>query len=252
MSAFYELSEMTSSEFRDAARTIEIALVPVGATEQHGPYLALATDYVVAHRLAQAIARRLYPKAIVAPPLPFGFSHHHTGFAGTITIEPETFAAVCIDIARSLKRDGVRRLLFVNGHQGNNAILNVVTNKIYYELGVAAATSFYFAQAADRVKAHSKTPRVGHACEIETSVLMYLAPEFVRREALECGEMIPTELKHAFNNQPDFLQMPLPFHLQTRNGAFGDARLATVEIGRDIVETAIERTLEFIDGFIKS
>jgi creatinine amidohydrolase/Fe(II)-dependent formamide hydrolase-like protein len=101
MSAFYEMSEMTSSEFRDAASTIEIALVPVGATEQHGPYLALATDYVVAHRLAQAIAR-----------------------------------------------------------------------------------------------------------------------------------------------------MPLPFHLQTRNGAFGDARLATVEIGRDIVETAIERTLEFIDGFI--
>ena len=69
MSAFYEMSEMTSSEFRDAASTIEIALVPVGATEQHGPYLALATDYVVAHRLAQAIARRLYPEAIVAPPL---------------------------------------------------------------------------------------------------------------------------------------------------------------------------------------
>jgi len=58
-------------------------------------------------------------------------------------------------------------------------------------------------------------------------------------------------VKHAFNNQPYFLQMPLPFHLQTRNGAFCDARLATVEIGRDIVETAIERTLEFIDGFIK-
>jgi creatinine amidohydrolase len=94
MSAFYEMSEMTSSEFRDIAKTIEIALVPVGATEQHGPHLALATDYVVAHRLAQAIARRLYPKAVVAPLLPFGFSHHHTGFAGTITIEPETFAAV--------------------------------------------------------------------------------------------------------------------------------------------------------------
>jgi creatinine amidohydrolase len=142
MSAFYEMSEMTSSEFRDVAKTVEIALVPVGATEQHGPHLAMATDYGVAHRLAQAIARRLYPKAVVAPPLPFGFSHHHTGFAGTITIEPETFAAVCIDIARSLKRDGVRRLLFVNGHQGNNAILNVVTNKIYYELGIAGCYKF--------------------------------------------------------------------------------------------------------------
>ena len=110
----------------------------------------------MAHRLDQAIARRLYPKAVVAPPLPLGFSHYHTGFAGTITIEPETFAAVCIDIARSLKRDGVRRLLFVNGHQGNNAILNVVTNKIYYELGIAAATSFYFAQAAIVLKRTAK------------------------------------------------------------------------------------------------
>jgi len=53
MSAFYELSKMTSSEFRDVAKTIEIALVPVGATEQHGPHLALATDYVVAHRSLQ-------------------------------------------------------------------------------------------------------------------------------------------------------------------------------------------------------
>ena len=119
MSAFYEMSEMTSPEFREAAKTIQIALVPVGATEQHGPNLALATDYVVAHRLAQAIARRLHPSAVVVPPFPFGFSHHHTGFAGTITIGPETFAAVCMDVARSLKRDGIRHLLFVNGHQGN-------------------------------------------------------------------------------------------------------------------------------------
>ena len=250
MPDYYEMSEMTSPEFREAAKNLRVALVPVGATEQHGPNLALATDYVVAHRMAQQIARRIHPKAVVVPPIPFGLSHHHTGFAGTITLGPETFSAICMDVAQSLKRDGIRHLLFINGHQGNTAILNVVTTKIYYELEIAAATSFYFVQAADRVKTHSKTARIGHACEIETSVLLHLAPELVRKDALEAGALIPTDRKYAFNNQSFFLPSPVPFYLQTRNGVFGDARLADAEVGRDIVETAIERTIEFIDGFL--
>jgi creatinine amidohydrolase len=250
MPEHYELSEMTSPEFRDAAKTIKVALIPVGATEQHGPNLALATDYAVAHRLSQHLAQRLHPRAVVVPPIPFGFSHHHTGFAGTITVSPETFTAICMDVAASLKRNGIQHLLFVNGHNGNNSVLNVVTNKIYYELKVATAVSFYFAQAADRVKAHSRTGRNGHACEIETSVVLYLAPQLVRAGSLAAGELIPTERQYAFNNQPFALQMPMAFDKQTRNGAFGDARLADAEIGRDIVETAITRTLEFIEGFI--
>ena len=72
----------------------------------------------------------------------------------------------------------------------------------------------------------------------------------MRTESLEAGELIPTERRYAFNNQSFALQMPMAFDKQTRNGAFGDARLADAEIGRDIVETAITRTLEFIEGFI--
>src|SRR6516162_6363485 len=120
MPEYYELSEMTSPEFREAAKTIKVALIPVGATEQHGPNLALATDYAVAHRLSQRLAQRLHPRAVVVPPIPFGFSHHHMSFAGTITVSPETFTAICTD-----------------------SVLNVITNKIYYELEMATAVSFY-------------------------------------------------------------------------------------------------------------
>lgn len=250
MPEHYEMSEMTSPEFREAAKTIKLALIPVGATEQHGPHLALATDYAVAHRLSQRLAERLHPRAVVVPPIPFGFSHHHNGFAGTITLSPETFTAICMDVARSLKQNGIRHLLFVNGHNGNNSVLNVIAGKIHYELELRTAISFYFTQAADRVKAHSRTQRNGHACEIETSVVLYLAPQLVRTESLAAGEVIPTDRRYAFNNQPFALQMPMAFDKQTRNGAFGDARLADAEIGRDIIETAIMRTLEFIDGFI--
>ena len=251
MAEWHELATMTSAEFGRAVQDIQLALVPVGATEQHGPNLALATDYVVAHRFAQKIAARLHPHAVVLPPMPFGLSYHHAAFPGTITLGPESFTAVCVDVARSLKRNGIRHLLFVNGHNGNLAILNVVTTKLVYEEGVQAATSFYFAQAADEVRKHAKSKRFGHACEIESSVLMHLAPDLVRKDALAPGEMLETQLTLAFNNEPFALQMPVPFHQQTRNGVFGDARQADPEIGRAIIERATERTLAFIEGFVR-
>ena len=105
--------------------------------------------------------------------------------------------------------------------------------------------------AACLIREHAKTPRFGHACEIETSVLMELAPELVRREALAAGDMLPNTMKLAFNNQPFALQTSVPFDQQTRNGAFGDARLADPAIGKDIVETALERTVAFVETFVR-
>jgi creatinine amidohydrolase len=126
-----------------------------------------------------------------------------------------------------------------------------LTNILPYKQGqVATAVSFYFTQAADRVKAHSRTSRNGHACEIEASVALYLTPQLMRTGSLAAGELIPTERRYAFGNQPFALQVPVAFDKQTHNGALGDARLADAEIGRDIIETAIARTLEFIEGFI--
>lgn len=250
MTKHYEWGEMTSPEIAEALKTARLALIPVGATEQHGPNLATATDYRVAHAYAQRIAAAVHPRAIVLPPVPFGLSYHHLGFSGTITFRAETFIAICTDIARSLSANGVQHLLFVNGHMGNVAILNVVTTKIHYELGLQAATSFYFNQAADRMKLHGKTSRFGHACEIETSVMMALCPQLVRTDRLAPGDMIPTDRPFSYMSQPFALQVPIAFHEQTRNGAFGDARLASVEVGEDIVSTALARTLEFIDGFL--
>ena len=250
MKDWYEWGEMTSVELAEACKTVRLALLPVGATEQHGPNLATATDYRVAHAFAQRIAAAVHPRAVVLPPIPFGISHHHMGFAGTITFRAETFIALCADVAQSVKSNGIEHLLFVNGHMGNTAILNVVTTKLHYELGMQAATSFYFHQAADKLKQHGQTPRFGHACEVETSVLLALCPELVRQDRLVPGDMIPSKRRYTYTNQPFALQTPIPFHEQTRNGAFGDARLARPEVGEDILETALGRTVEFIDDFL--
>lgn len=247
---YYEMAAMTSVEFAAALGNVRIALMPVGATEQHGPNMALSTDYVIAHRLCQRLAQRLHPLSIVVPPIPFGFSHHHTGFPGTITLSPETLTELCLDVGRSLRRDGIGHVLLVNGHNGNTALLGTIASRMLYELDLRAAVSFYFGQAADRVKAHGKTERYGHACEVEASVGLYLAPEIVRRDALVPGQMLPTEQKYGFNNQAFALTMPKPFHEQTGNGVFGDARLATEAAGEDIIETALARTEEFVRGFV--
>lgn len=252
MSDWYELSEMTSVEFAEASKTLRLALVPVGATEQHGPNLAMGTDYVIAHRFCQRIAAGIHPQAVVVPPVPLGLSYHHMGFPGTLSFSPETFTMVCFDIAKSLKHQGIDHVLFVNGHNGNSAILNVAVTKIRYDLDMRAAVAFWFQQASDVVREAGKSERIGHACEVETSVLMALADDLVRHEALEPGDMKPVTLAHAFNNQPFFHTVPVPFREQTANGVFGDARLASKETGERIVAAAVERTTAFIETFIES
>jgi creatinine amidohydrolase len=114
-----------------------------------------------------------------------------------------------------------------------------------------AATSFYFQQAADKLKQYGQTPRFGHACEVETSVVMALCPELARKDALVPGDMVASPRRYTYTNQPYALQTPIGFDEQTRNGAFGDARLAKPEIGEDIMQTALTRTVEFIEDFLK-
>ncbi|MCZ8149538.1 MAG: creatininase family protein, partial [Roseomonas sp.] len=103
--AWLELAEMTTVEF--AAARPRLALLPVGATEQHGPNMRTSTDYVIAHRIAQRLADAVGPEAVVLPPLPYGLSRHHMGFPGTITLSEETFLGCCVDVARSMKAHGV-------------------------------------------------------------------------------------------------------------------------------------------------
>lgn len=227
-----------------------VALLPVGATEQHGPNLAIGTDTRAAEQIARLLAQRLGSRALVLPPLPYGLSEHHMGFRGTLSIGPDAMLAVLRDVARAAKRQGFHMLMFVNGHNGNTAILNVAANAIRYEVGIATASMFYFKQAADVIREASRTPRFGHACEVETSVMLYLDEAFVRREALVPGEMIPHERRHADNSDPFALYAPVPFDRQTRNGAFGDATYADVEVGRRIVDTAVERAADFVDSFL--
>lgn len=245
------LTRMSWPEVRSALETVRLVIIPTGSCEQHGPNMTLETDTAICYALAERLAQRLYPHALVAPLLPLGVSPHHMSFPGTITLRPETYEALLWDVITSLKSHGLSHFLLVNGHGGNVAPLNVVSMKLRRELNVMVAVMFYMQLAADVIKAGAKTTLYVHACEVETSVGLYLAPQAVKPERV-AGEVSP--YVHAYTDIKSEARLNYPFMFEelTANGALGDARLATFEFGQTIVETALERTLEFLQSFLQA
>src|SRR5262245_30841890 len=121
------LEELT----RDQARALApeaLVVLPVGAIEQHGPHLPVGTDYFVVEHIARAAAMSLADRVpiLVAPALPFGSSHHHLPFGGTLSLSTETYYRALRDLAESLIASGFRRIFILNGHGGNNELIQLV------------------------------------------------------------------------------------------------------------------------------
>jgi creatinine amidohydrolase len=246
--AGHRLDRMTTVQAREAMENASVALIPVGATEQHGPNLVCGIDWMTAEAVAERVAAAVDPLAVMVPPLPFGLSGHHLDFPGTLHVSAATFSAVCKDVARSLARHGIRKVVFVNGHRGNENVLGVLVTELTYELGIEAASAFWMTQAAEEIGRHKKTPRWGHACEIETSLAMAISGDLVAQELVP-GDLIEDYGAYEDNYKAHSLVTARTFASRTRNGAFGDATLATVDAGREILDAAVTRTAAFVRDF---
>ena len=243
------LAKMSWSEVETALKTVRLAVIPTGSTEQHGPNMSLETDTAICYALAERLTERLHPRAILTPVSPFGISPHHMDFPGTISLKPETYEAMLWDVVTSLKHHGIQHFLFVNGHGGNMDALNVLSLKMRTELDVQVAVMFYLLLASDVVKAGAQTRLYGHACEVEVSVAQYLVPHIVK-DNLQPGEVLPYTHAHTDIKEPARVNYPFVFKDFTANGSLGDARLATEEFGREIIETALDRSVEFLATFL--
>ncbi len=188
------LAEMTWAEAAAAvAHGHATVILPLGATEQHGPHLPLGTDTMRAQALAERLAADL-PGALVAPVLPVGCSDEHHGFAGLIGLDHATLAAVIVDCARRLAGWGVARLVLLSAHGGNGRALALAAERLAAALpglevvvlggGTALADGILAVAAADGVTAAA----LGlHAGEGETSEMLALRPDLVRRERAAAG-----------------------------------------------------------------
>ncbi len=189
MTGEVEWARLTAPEIRAVAqRGDALAVLPVGALEQHGPHLPVATDSIIAAELSLRAARLAAgtEPVLVLPAIWTGLSEHHLPFGGTITLDYAGLAGILRGVVRSLRAIGFARLLVVNGHGGNNEALAVAARELALEFAfpvVAAMPWSLIPQTLAAVLDVQKS--VHHACEAETSVMLALAPGLVRTDRLE-------------------------------------------------------------------
>ncbi|MDT8435260.1 MAG: creatininase family protein, partial [Gemmatimonadota bacterium] len=160
----------------------DVALLPVGAIEQHGPHLPLDTDAWDAEHLCAVVAERCAaPRPLVLPLVPYGVSYHHQEFPGTIAVGPDTLARFVYDIGMSVARHGITKLLIVNGHGGNMPALQYAAQMINRDAHIFTCVDTGETSDAD-IAALTETAPDLHAGEVETSTTLARRPHLVDME----------------------------------------------------------------------
>jgi creatinine amidohydrolase len=215
---------------RGAGQLRQVAVLPVGSFEQHGPYLPLATDTLVACAIAREVAAA-YPVHLL-PPVTISCSHEHAAWPGTVSISSVTLHAVVRDIAESLRRSGVEALVVVNGHGGNYVLGNVVqeSNAARESAGRGVRMALFPAPEdweAARERAGVDTSLLSdmHAGEIETSILLHCHPELVR-PGHETTDFLADDRRHL---------LTLGMSAYTESGVIGRPSLASAEKGKHLL-----------------
>ncbi|MFJ3207498.1 creatininase family protein [Streptomyces flaveolus] len=220
---------------RGAGLARQVAVLPVGSFEQHGPYLPLATDTLVACAIAREIADA-YPVHLL-PPVTIGCSHEHADWPGTVSISSVTLHAVVQDIAASLRRSGVDALVLVNGHGGNYVLGNVVQEASARGERMALFPAVEDWEAARQRAGVATSPLTDmHAGEIETSILLHTHPECVR-PGYEAADFVADDRRHLLS---------LGMSAYTDSGVIGRPSLASAEKGRELLAGLTESFGEYV------
>lgn len=236
-----DASTATWPECRDFLAHTPCAILPLGATEQHGPHLPQNTDTVLAEALAFGVAKA--SAGLVLPPLPVGYSWVWRDYPGSLTFSFDTFRAVIKDLARSLDRNGCRALMALTAHGANPQPLKYTARELVDEMEMKVLRMFY--PGLDGIMADEDSPRWQpanfHAEEFETSLMLYLRPELVRMDRA-VREYPP--------QSADYEMSTLPMGALSESGVFGDATVATAEKGERWFGACVARMAAVWSGFL--
>ena len=189
--------DLTTLDFTRLDPADTIALFPVAAVEQHGPHLPLSTDAVINEAIVSESLRRLpdSPTVLVLPAMTIGSSLEHTEFAGTLSLDAETVMAAWKAIGKSVARAGLRKLVIFNSHGGQAALVDLVALQLRVEQQMFVARANYFAFGAPPGLFEEEELDHGiHGGAVETSLMMHLRPDLVRKGAVRNFDGLPGEM----------------------------------------------------------
>ncbi|AZU62135.1 creatininase family protein [Neobacillus mesonae] len=231
------LPRLSSTQMQKLPKKDSLIILPIGAVEQHGPHLPVFTDTILAETVLEEALQYVPSDSNiwVLPPLPYGKSNEHLGRAGTFSLSSTTLQSVILDIGRSLKQNGFRRLLLFNAHGGNSDLLNLIAREVRLETDLMVFRLNVGGLTLEENILNETERLLGiHGGDYETSLIMASYPDWVREDEL------PVEY-------PELLQKSKFLRFQKSNfawtiddvsssGILGNARTASAEKGRRIYE----------------
>jgi len=231
------LHEMSWPEAKEYFTNNDIAILPVGANEQHGPANPLGTDHLIAKRIAEETANRT--GVLCLQVIPFGVSSHHKQFWGTIFISPKTFKAYIKETCLSLEYFGVRKIVVVNGHGGNLAALSQLGTELREE-GVFLSVFQWWPAALKLLPDFFAADERRHAGAEETSMNLALHPKLVDMKKVLDEELSRNVL------QVEGLTLPLSTVDETSSGVYGKQSTASAEKGKKVFESVVNELVKHV------
>lgn len=242
---------LTTTELADRACREAVAVLPVAAVEQHGPHLPLGTDAILTDAVLEAALERL-PAGVEALRLPtqrIGLSPEHLSFPGTLSLDAETVLAQWTAIGRSVARAGLCRLLLLNGHGGQTALVDLVAMRLRAELGMTVVRATYLAFLDGDPGLDGRERRFGwHGGLVETALMLAVRPELVRLEHAADFRSAAEDVAdgHAALRVEGETGIAWMAEDLSPSGATGNAAAATPEIGRRLLDRAADRLATLI------
>jgi creatinine amidohydrolase len=253
------LSELTWEEAREAFKKIQTVMIPLGATEQHGPHLPLGTDWIEADALARAVTSQV--DIITTQVIPVGLSRQHMDFPGSITVTRDAYKRFVADICESLIHWGAKRFIFMNQHGGNLDALTEIALDLRSRYGILSAIPQWWEIVRD-IDGEFAGAHSGYA---ETALVAASRPDLVRYDRAQMAptkplteHITPVELTYF-----DFKGAMIRTYLRVKDlssiGSMAeelhpppkplDLRLASAEVGRRLQNSLVQIIVEFIREF---
>jgi creatinine amidohydrolase len=236
--------DLTTVDFESLDPEKTVAVLPVGAVEQHGPHLPVATDALVAQAVAEAAVAAADDRLpiLLLPTMPVGKSNEHIDFPGTLTLPAETLIALWRELGESVARSGIRKMLFINAHGGQPQVMEIVARELRVRQEMLCVTSSWWHMGTPEGLIPPDEARHGiHGGMVETSLILHLAPDLVHMDKAENFTPVMAEIASDHEKLTYVGGVGIGWQAQDIHpaGVAGDATKATPEIGKAVFDHVI-------------
>jgi len=239
------LPDLTWQEVDELKKRTNKVLIPIGSLEQHGPHLPLSTDTIIAFEVARRVAEKL--DVALMPPIGFGFSIEHMDFPGTVSLDPSTLTSVLENVCSSLAKHGFEKIFIINGHGGNKATIESAIQLIKNELNISlySFTLLSMVQKIFNEIRDSPEGEIGHADEVETSLMLAICPEKMK---MNKGIDDPPKLPKHLTFEASKKEVAFAWRTKeiSKSGVIGAPSKASEEKGRLMLDYLVDKITNII------